>query len=100
MGRAGDTSNNFCIPDGAFAYTPLAYPKPHCITRQWNNDGTITPWEAPEWVTSITQVAKNWSQYGNMIGFTGHFKLHLSIGGYYGDYSVPWATNEYVLNKK
>jgi len=85
------------VTDGAFAYQRVKYPRPHCINRQWNKYGRIPAWESPEWVTSLTQTAQTWDQYVELIGFTGHFKLHLSIGGFNGDYSTPFATNEYDI---
>jgi hypothetical protein len=63
------------------------------VRRQWNRDGTIINYEPPEWITSTLQ-SGNYSVFRQRLGFTGHFKPHLSIGGYYGDFSIQIGTNE------
>jgi hypothetical protein len=56
FGHAGNETNDYCIKDGPFAYQRVRYPKPHCVRRQWNRDGTIPLWEPPEWITAINQI--------------------------------------------
>ncbi len=56
FGHAGNESNDYCVSDGAFANQIVNYPKPHCVRRQWNKDGTIVNWEPPEFYTSIIQI--------------------------------------------
>jgi hypothetical protein len=56
FGHAGNESNNYCVSDGAFANQRVNYPKPHCIRRQWNENGTVGVWEPPEYYTSVLQI--------------------------------------------
>ena len=134
FGHAGTAANDFCVADGPFANMTLTVPTPHCFRRQWNPDGTMNPWEAPEWVSAYTQMSvdyrllvkelqllanwstpatiprslklmKNvlktmnpftsiWSQYALGNAYNGHFKTHLSVGGFNGDMSRSYATND------
>jgi tyrosinase len=94
FGHAGNRYNDYCVPDGPFAYQKIQFPKPHCLRRQWNQNRTIPVWEPPEWLTSLTQTSKTWGEFASLLGNTAHFKLHLSVGGFEGDMSIIYATNE------
>lgn len=97
FGTSGNKANDYCVTDGAFAYQKVKYRTPHCIRRQWNEGGRMTNWEPSEWITSIMQVSQNYSQFTELLGFSNHFKAHLSIGGFYGDYSIQIANNDPVF---
>lgn len=56
FGRSGNANGNFCVSDGPFANTQLNYPNRHCLRREWNRDGTISPLEAPEWLSVVNQI--------------------------------------------
>jgi tyrosinase len=53
FGHSGKRENNYCVTDGPFAYQQVNYPKPHCLKRQWNENGTIPVWESLELFSSI-----------------------------------------------
>ncbi|CAG2108021.1 unnamed protein product [Medioppia subpectinata] len=97
FGRAGGRHNGYCVPDGAFAYQRVQYPNPHCLQRQWNTNKTMPVWEPPEWVTSLTQTSKTWGDFAQLLGYSAHFKIHLHVGGYEGEMSDIWATNDPVF---
>ncbi|CAG2175935.1 unnamed protein product, partial [Oppiella nova] len=97
FGRAGNRYNGYCVPDGAFAYQMVENPEPHCIRRQWNLNKTMPVWEPPEWVTSLTQTSKTWPQFAQLLGYSAHFKTHLYVGGYEGEMSDIYATNDPVF---
>ena len=134
FGHAGTAANDYCVADGPFANMTFQVPTTHCLRRQFNPDGTINPWEGPEWSSAYhqmsvdyrilikavhlfsnwstpatlprsIQVTKNvlrtldpltslWSQYALVSAFFGHFKTHLSVGGFNGDMSRSYATND------
>jgi hypothetical protein len=71
----------------------MKYPTQHCLKREWNSDGSMPTWEPPEILTAATQMMNPFNIFG-----AEHFKKHLSIGGYNGDMSIPYATNEYVYH--
>ncbi len=51
-------------------------------------------WESPELLTTALQQSfDRFYPFGRIFGVE-HFKKHLSIGGYNGDMSIPYATNE------
>ncbi len=54
--HAGNACGNFCVSDGPFANTQLNYLNRHCLRREWNRDGTISPLEAPEWLSVVNQI--------------------------------------------
>jgi hypothetical protein len=56
FGHAGKKEDDFCVTDGAFPYQQVNYPKPHCLRRQWNRNGTIPNWEPLEFYTSLKQI--------------------------------------------
>ena len=134
FGHAGTAANDYCVADGPFANMTFKVPTPHCYRRQFNPDGTINPWEVPEWSTAyfgmgidyralfkgsillsnlstpdtvprslramknvlktLNPLTSLYSQYTTLSAFFGHFKTHLSIGGFNGDMSRSYATND------
>ena len=96
FGSAGDHEEDFCVADGAFAYQRVMFPKKGCVRRQWNMNGTVPVWEPPEWATSITQTTQNYPDWATLLGMSAHFKTHLHVGGYNGDMSDFFSTNEYA----
>ncbi|CAG2106626.1 unnamed protein product [Medioppia subpectinata] len=65
--------------------------------RGWNANRTIPVWEPPEWLTSIIQTSEIYGQLVTRIGYTAHFKIHLHVGGFHGDLSNIWATNDPIF---
>jgi hypothetical protein len=94
LGHAGNPSNDYCVKDGPFAYQKVLNKKPHCLRRQWNPNKTIPHFEPLEWMTAVSQISKSYADIGNLGGTNFHFKAHLAIGGWAGDMSVTFATNE------
>ena len=137
FGHAGTAANDYCVADGPFANMTFKVPTPHCLRRQFKPDGTMNPWEGPEWATSFQRrgidfrflvkgslLLGNWStldtiprtlkafknafrtytpltsiysQYVMLMTFTGHFKTHLSVGGFNGDMSRSYAPNDPIF---
>jgi hypothetical protein len=95
FGHAGNESNDFCVPDGPFAYQMVENEKPHCLRRQWSVNRTMPPFGPPEWNTAIPQLSGDSFIALSILVISSHFKTHLSIGGYAGDMSIAVAPNEY-----
>ena len=63
------------------------------MKRHWSLRGTIYPWATPEYQTYALQTAKSLASFVNLAR-SDHFHVHLNVGGYEGQYSVPLATLE------
>ena len=91
FGTTGTNASNWCVTDGPFT----AQTQSQCIQRQWNSDGTISPWYCPD----ILNIGLGMTFAYPILMFLAlglHFHEHLNIGGWNGHYSQNYAPYELV----
>ena len=74
FGTKGIESNDFCVTDGPFK----GYLKNGCIKREWNKDGTISPWYCPDLETlGFNSMFGNSLMVSLFMALGVHFRQHL-----------------------
>ncbi|KAJ1719061.1 hypothetical protein LPJ61_006393, partial [Coemansia biformis] len=81
FGGNGDAANGGCVPNGIANGWNFTYPKPHCLTRIYGQGMSISSWYPPEFVTSILQTSKTYSEFRKRLEGSLHGIVHLSLGG-------------------
>ena len=93
FGWGGLYRNGYCVRDGTIYRNLSIDYEPRCLKRQWNDDNTMPPIYPPEMDAFLIQNSPDPATYLAILsGF--HFMLHLPVGGWSGDKSVPWAPHE------
>ncbi|KAI7826314.1 hypothetical protein BX661DRAFT_205928 [Kickxella alabastrina] len=80
LGTNGQNQDR-CLTDGIQANTQLSYPNNHCLRRNWNNGNSISPWYAPEIISSYIRSDTSLSRFRENIEYSIHGAVHLGLAG-------------------
>ncbi|KAK9767309.1 hypothetical protein K7432_003004 [Basidiobolus ranarum] len=80
-----------CVSDGPFAGWKMRYPKPHCLSRNFNHKNTIGSFYSSEVINNIANNSRNYADFRGQLESPIHGVVHMGIGG---DMTVMTSPND------
>ncbi|KAJ2708384.1 hypothetical protein H4R19_004771, partial [Coemansia spiralis] len=81
LGGNGDAANGGCVTGGLGRDWKFSYPNDHCLTRRYGEARAINAWYPPEFITSVLQTSKTYTELRLGLENSIHGIVHLSLGG-------------------
>jgi tyrosinase len=86
--------SNSCVQDGQFrSYSP-AFPRQHCLTRQFNLGNRIGAFYSVEHINRVVSTSRSYDALRQGVEFAPHAAVHVNIGS---DMSTMYSPNDPIF---